>query len=828
MYAGNQLIIAAARDTSSASSSSETYTRGLGLSLNPMQAVAQTGTRGGGTTTTSASSTARGVQITSAQGNVGLAAGGTALIEGAQLSADQGTVGIQAANVIIQAAVNTASTSTTSKTQGNPNINILGYAKPGEGFGRKLTAATGQEQTSLSQTTVSAQNVNITATQGDLRIAGTTVTTPGILSLNAAQGQIALDGQQTLTISTLQSMGKDLAYQRMRDQGSIEQTTHYNQFNARTVQFNAPNITAQIGSKDSAQQLAQQPGMAWVGQLMSDPTLANKVNWTTLEDASKNWDYKKQGLTPAGAAVVTIVVAYFTAGAASGAGAAVAGGVGATGTTAAVIAGATTAAVSTLASQAAVSFINNQGNLGATLNDLGSSQNVRNLVTAMATGGIVSGLGQAFTVSVNGAQVPLNQVSLGTGASATQVLARNLVSSTANAVVSTAINGGSLGDNLTRAIASGFITTGSALSAFAIGSNTAPGSFANFAGHAIAGCAGGALRANGGCGAGALGAVLGEATALMLNGNRTAQDILANGLLPGTHELASVVGAMGVALAGGDAQQINLAAGAAANAAENNAAGQVRLLADATLRLAHGGWQAVSPAGRAALMRCAASTWCASLPLVAGAVHTINEAQRLASEPSLVDQIPTGYGSPVPLPGTAPTTTPGVAVAGNNSTAGAQLDQVGGNAGGGFGAAGVPTVDPLTYASSPIGSTSPVNTGQGAGVNVTTGSGSQVVVLPPGIDAKGAGHILIGDSPTSGGHLWPGQTGKTPFPQSWTPEKILGEIAGVAGDPNSIRTPGRFGNTDVTGVRNGVEILVHVSPNGRVVSGYPINLPRNP
>lgn len=45
---------------------------------------------------------------------------------------------------------------------------------------------------------------------------------------------------------------------------------------------------------------------------------------------------------------------------------------------------------------------------------------------------------------------------------------------------------------------------------------------------------------------------------------------------------------------------------------------------------------------------------------------------------------------------------------------------------------------------------------------------------------------------------------------------------------SSIYTPGRCGNTDATGVRNGVQILVHVSPSGRVVSGYPINLPRNP
>ena len=182
-----------------------------------------------------------------------------------------------------------------------------------------------------------------------------------------------------------------------------------------------------------------------------------------------------------------------------------------------------------------------------------------------------------------------------------------------------------------------------------------------------------------------------------------------------------------------------------------------------------------------------------------------------------------------PLPGTGSTALPGTAIATNNTTGGNQTgNPVGNTTGSGFGEGGVPVTNLLTTATSPIGSTTPANTNQGPGVSVTTSNGTQVVVLPTGIDAKGAGHILIGDNPNSGGHLWPGQPGKTSFPQSWTPEKILGEIAGVANDPNSTRTPGRFGNTDVVGVRNGVQILVHVSPNGRVVSGYPINLPRNP
>jgi len=44
-------------------------------------------------------------------------------------------------------------------------------------------------------------------------------------------------------------------------------------------------------------------------------------------------------------------------------------------------------------------------------------------------------------------------------------------------------------------------------------------------------------------------------------------------------------------------------------------------------------------------------------------------------------------------------------------------------------------------------------------------------------------HILTGDGPGSGGHLWPGQAGKTPFPQSWSGDKIMHEVSDIATDP---------------------------------------------
>lgn len=90
-------------------------------------------------------------------------------------------------------------------------------------------------------------------------------------------------------------------------------------------------------------------------------------------------------------------------------------------------------------------------------------------------------------------------------------------------------------------------------------------------------------------------------------------------------------------------------------------------------------------------------------------------------------------------------------------------------------------------------------------------------------------HILNGDA-TGGGHQWPGLSGKTPFPESWSGARIMNEISDVATDPaswNNAVTQG--GRTVLTGMRDGVEIRVIVdSSSGEIISGYPTNLPRNP
>lgn len=90
-------------------------------------------------------------------------------------------------------------------------------------------------------------------------------------------------------------------------------------------------------------------------------------------------------------------------------------------------------------------------------------------------------------------------------------------------------------------------------------------------------------------------------------------------------------------------------------------------------------------------------------------------------------------------------------------------------------------------------------------------------------------HILDGDA-TGGGHRpGTGFPGKSEFPRGWADDRIIAAILDVANDPASRRRTEADGRTVVTGTSDGVEIRVVLGRDGRsVVTGYPLNLPRNP
>ncbi|MGJ7488890.1 filamentous hemagglutinin N-terminal domain-containing protein [Variovorax sp. ZT4R33] len=448
---------------------------------------------------------------------------------------------------------------------------------------RRLEASS--SDTTLARTTLEAQNVKLRS-GGD--------TTLGAIKVDAntldiqAGGQLNLLTQTTTSSRSRNESDGNAMFVNARTKGNIDETTNYNQFNVASVHLQAAGgINANVAKGTDLATLAQQPGMAWVNQLISDPALVNSTQWRTVEEAHQKWQTDQSGLGPVSSALVMLVVAVATAGAGTAAagtagttatatsaatvGTGMAGAMGLTAGQTAILAGAMQAGITTLAGQATVSFMNNAGNLGKVFDELVSSQSLQNLATAMVTAGVLQGLSTSGLLPEN-----LASATNGT-ATWTDQLQRQLIDNTAAAVIRSGINGTSLQGELQQGILTAFLNTAAAQGANWIGQNGPQGNqslnaFAAEAAHAIVGCAVGAGRSGSGagCAPGALGAVIGHLTAQAVN--PTGDPALANETLQASQLMAGLAGAFVSA----NGQGVSTAASAGVNAAENNWLSQKR------------------------------------------------------------------------------------------------------------------------------------------------------------------------------------------------------------------------------------------------------------
>ena len=243
----------------------------------------------------------------------------------------------------------------------------------------------------------------------------------------------------------------------------------------------------------------------------------------------------------------TLALAAVTGGAGAGIATALSGTV-VTGTSAAMA----NAAFLSLATQASISLVNNKGNLGKTFKELGRSSTVKNLATAVLTAGVADKIG---------ATTALNNVS---NTEWVNNLSVNLATAGSSAVISTAINGGSLQDSLESAILSALVQTAHGAAASKI-KDLDNNYIAHKVAHAVAGCAAAAAN-KGKCQDGAIGAAVGEIVGEQLRNGRYVENIdtkeQAN-ILSYSRLIAGTV----VGLTGGD---VNVAAEAAQTAVLNN------------------------------------------------------------------------------------------------------------------------------------------------------------------------------------------------------------------------------------------------------------------
>ncbi len=284
------------------------------------------------------------------------------------------------------------------------------------------------------------------------------VTTGGMLTLTAGEGvvlgavEIKSTGSTDIDSPDVQFVAEknldylshtewdtNLVYGVHEGHGHVEETLTLTRIDAQGG-LNLPgnaHISAQLDAhqttytaaelRDLAVTLSSQPGLAWLNELSRRPD----VDWQAIATAHQNWNYKQQGLTGVGAAVVAIVVIILTEGAGTeligteGAATTTVAADGAVATSTTVSVGATALSTTTetvaasgavtttttysalgtalnagftsLTSQAAISFINNGGDLGKTLDDLGSSATVKGIVSSMLTAGVAGSFGDTWS-----------------------------------------------------------------------------------------------------------------------------------------------------------------------------------------------------------------------------------------------------------------------------------------------------------------------------------------------------------------------------------------------------------------------------------------------
>nr|WP_226879346.1 DUF637 domain-containing protein [Neisseria meningitidis] len=293
--------------------------------------------------------------------------------------------------------------------------------------------------------------------------------------------------------------------------------------------------------KTEIEKLAKQPEYAYLKQLQT----VKDVNWNQVQLAYDKWDYKQEGLTGAGAAIIALAVTVVTSGAGTGA------VLGLNGAAAA----ATDAAFASLASQASVSFINNKGDVGKTLKELGRSSTVKNLVVAAATAGVADKIGASALNNVSDKQWINN-------------LTVNLANAGNAALINTAVNGGSLKDNLEANILAALVNTAHGEAASKI-KQLDQHYIAHKIAHAIAGCAAAAAN-KGKCQDGAIGAAVGEIVGEALVKNTDFSRMSATEIEKSKAKITAyskLVAGTASAVVGGD---VNTAANAAQIAVENN------------------------------------------------------------------------------------------------------------------------------------------------------------------------------------------------------------------------------------------------------------------
>ncbi len=449
------------------------------------------------------------------------------------------------------------------------------------------------EVTTNKSTVEFSKDLSIHAQNGDLTLGAAGLSSGGQTHLTSDNGKIKFLTNKDQDFKDVYQRNENLVWWSEGDKGYLKETIEHVTIDAKGgMKLDAGNgfVVEYEATGDldkSLEQLSHSPGLAWIKQLRDDPELSKQVDWQAVRAEFKDWDYKAQGLTEAGAALVALAVTAVTGGAASGAASAITGALGLGSSTA--MNAAIQAGVQALINKSAVALVNNRGNIAGALHELGSSKNILSIVSSMLTAGLTSQITEMVGV---GQSLPKTAPFVDRIALEAE---KNLIKAAIGTGVQTALEGGSLDKNFFNNLRIALSDTVGKSLAEEIGTAKAEGkidTITQIVAHAGLGCLKGAV-ASGACSAGAIGGAVGEATAMLqfqlwvqgivkeemgdLNGRTPTpeEEARINAKIDAqfadfrdhTIDVARAAGGVAAALAGGN---VDAGADAAGNAAANN------------------------------------------------------------------------------------------------------------------------------------------------------------------------------------------------------------------------------------------------------------------
>ncbi|MFJ2456843.1 DUF637 domain-containing protein, partial [Pseudomonas protegens] len=253
---------------------------------------------------------------------------------------------------------------------------------------------------------------------GDQLYQGAKVASGSDLTIDSG-GAVTFDAVKDLHQESHEKSKGDLAWNSMKGKGNTDETLRQSQLVAQGQVV----IKAVDGLRVDLKQIDQKSVSQTIDAMVqADPQLAwlkevekrGDVDWRQVKEVHDSFKYSHSGLGAGAQMVIAILIAYFTAGAASGlvASGASAAGASTTATAAggmwAAGSGASlqgigwanamvTAGAMGMTSNAAISTINNKGNLSLVLNDVTSKDALRGYAVSGITAGLTTGLFEGWT-----------------------------------------------------------------------------------------------------------------------------------------------------------------------------------------------------------------------------------------------------------------------------------------------------------------------------------------------------------------------------------------------------------------------------------------------